>query len=263
MVKNNFRMPKRRRMEIISIIQEKKTVTVKQLAEMYNTSYLTIRRDLEDLEKEGIVKKVHGGAILTKELKSEPIFDINKEIAKEEKNRIAFEASKRIKDDTAIIIGTGSTCLSVVNYLSDKQNIKVATASMPIAVELWKLAVNKKDIEISVCGGIFSPGSSDFIGPHAINFFHDININTAFIGATALNVKNGISTATYFDAEITRAIAKCSKEVILLCSSSKFGMYSYVNVLPLNKISEIITDTGLDEDTVQKIKSIGVRITLV
>jgi DeoR family transcriptional regulator, fructose operon transcriptional repressor len=256
-------MPKRRRLEIVSIIQEKKTVTIKQLAEMFDTSYLTIRRDLEDLEKEGIVKKVHGGAILTKELELEPVFDINKDIAKEEKNRIALEASKRVQDNMAIIIGTGSTCLSVVKYLNDKKNIKVATASMPIAMELWKLNLNKKDIEISVCGGLFNPLSSDFIGPHAINFFHDININLAFIGATAFSINNGVSTATYFDAEITRAIVACSKEVIVLTDSSKFGLYSYVNVLPLNKISEIITDNGLNEDVVRKIKLTGVKITLV
>lgn len=263
MVKNSSRMPKRRRLEIVSRIQEKKIVTVKQLAEIFDTSYLTIRRDLENLEKEGIVKKVHGGAILVKELELEPIIDINKEIAKEEKNRIALEASKRIQNNMDIIIGTGSTCLLVVKYLNDKKNIKVATASMSIAMELWKLAVNKKDMEISVCGGLFKPGSGDFIGPHSINFFYDININLAFIGAISLNINNGLITTTYFDAEITRAIVRCSKETIVLVDSSKFGIHAHINVLPLNKISEIITDTGLDDDTVQKIRSIGVKVTLV
>ena len=259
----NTKMPKRRRLEILSIIQDKKTVSVKQLSEMFNTSYLTIRRDLEDLESEGFVSKVHGGAILIKELEPEPIFDINKQLLVEEKNRIALEASKRIVDGMAIIIESGSTCLAVVKHLNEKKNIKVATASMPIAVELGRLAAVKEDLEMSVCGGLFKPGSNDFIGPHAINFFKDINANIAFIGATALSLDNGLSTATYFDAEKTQAIVRCSKEVILLCDSSKFGTDSYVKVLPLAAVSEIITDSGLQEEMAQKIRALGTRVTIV
>ena len=263
MKETNFKMPKMRRMKIISILQDKKMVTVKELSEIFKTSYLTIRRDLEDLENEGIVKKVHGGAILIKDLEPEPVFDITKSLSTQEKERIALEASKRIKDGMAIILESGSTCLSVVKNLVDKKNIKVSTAGTPIAFELWKLANSKKDIEISLCGGLFRASTGTFLGPHAIKFFKDINVDIAFIGATALSLNGGISTATYFDAEITQAISRCSKDLILLCDSSKFETYSYINVLPLNKVSEIITDNNLNEEIVKKIKELGITITLV
>jgi DeoR/GlpR family transcriptional regulator of sugar metabolism len=260
---SNFKMPKMRRMEIVSILQEKKIITVKELSKMYNTSYLTIRRDLEDLEREGVIKKVHGGAILIQKLEPEPVFDINKGLYAKEKDRIALEASKRILDGMVIIIESGSTCLSLVKYLNDKRNIKIATACLPIAFEICKLSANKENLELSVCGGLYRPSTGTFLGPHAVHFFKEINADIAFISSTAFSTDRGISTATYFDAEITQAISKCSKSLILLCDSSKFETHSYINVLATNRINEIITDNNLKEETVQKIRNQGIIITLV
>ena len=130
-------------------------------------------------------------------------------------------------------------------------------------MELMKIADTRKDIEVSLCGGLIRPGVYTFVGEHATEFFKKINVKISFIGATAVSVDKGISTATTFDAEITKAVVECAEKVILLCDSSKFETYSYINVISLDKIDEIITDKRLDEDIYKKIKSIGIKITLV
>ncbi len=258
-----MRIPEKRIIEIKKLIQKEKIVTVDRISKLFNISPITIRRDLARLHDEGFIKKVHGGAIYNEIFESEPIFSERVKLFKEEKARIAKEGAKRIGDGASIIIESGSTCLGIVKHLIDKRNLKIATAGLPVANELWKLLVTKKDIEVSVCGGIIRPASNTYVGPHAVSFFKKINVDKAFIGAVAVSLDKGLSTATQFDAEIIKSIAGCAKELILLCDSSKFDTYSYINIMPLNEIDEIITDHNIDPNIVKEIKKIGVKITIV
>jgi DeoR family transcriptional regulator, fructose operon transcriptional repressor len=259
----NTKMPERRKLEIKALLEKEKMVSINRLSEVFGISYLTVRRDLEKLEEEGIIKKVHGGAMLIKGFEPEPVFHKQKELYKDEKSRIAAEASSRIKDGDFIIIESGSTALELVKYLENKKNLKVTTAGMPILVELWSLANKKRDIEVIACGGILRPEVSTFVGSYATNFFKGINVDIAFVGAQALSIDKGISTATFVDADIFRAVVENANKVILLCDSSKFETRSYVNVAPVSSIDEIITDSGIDKDILKKIKKSGINITIV
>lgn len=259
----NIKMPEKRKLEIKALLQKEKMVTINKLSELFKISYLTARKDIEKLEKEGIVRKVHGGAILKDSFEPEAVFEKQKELFRDEKNRIALEASKRISDGDFIIIESGSTGLELVKYLKDFKELKVATAGIPILIQLWELANIKKDIESYVCGGLIRPEVSTFGGSHAINFFKEINVDIAFVGALAVSADKGISTATYFDADIHRAIIESARKVVLLCDSSKFGTYSYINVTPLSKIDEIITDKKLDKQVLKKLKAANLHVTLV
>lgn len=259
----NTKMPERRKLEIRAFIEKEKMVSVSRLSEVFNTSYLTIRRDLEKLEKEGLIKKVHGGAVLIQGLEPEPVFQRQKELFKDEKDRIAREASQRIKDGDFITIESGSTVLEIVKYLEIKKNIKVCTAGMPILSELWSLASRKRDIEVIASGGILRAEVSTFVGSYAVNFFKGINVDIAFVGAMAVSVEKGISTATFLDVDIFRAAIENANKTILLCDSSKFKTRSYFNVAPITAIDEIITDSGIDALILKKIKKAGVNITLV
>lgn len=258
-----MRIPEKRRIEIRGLVQRERTVSVEKISNLFNISPITVRRDLEKLQIEGFLTKVHGGAIYQGMFEPEPIFNKQVKLFKEEKEKIAKEAVKRINDGDSIIIESGSTCLGLVKYLIDKRNLKIATVGMPIANELWKLLKIKKDFEVSVCGGIVRPGSDIYVGPHAVNFFKEINVDKVFLSATAISLDKGISTATQFDAELTKSTIGSAREVILLCDSSKFGTYSYINVMPIGKLDEIITDDKIIPDILKKIRKIGVKVTLV
>lgn len=259
----NTKMPEKRKLEIESLLQKEKVVTINKISELFKVSYLTARKDIEKLEKEGIVRKVHGGAILNERFEPEAVFEKQKGLFKDEKDRIAREASKRIKDGDFIILESGSTGLELVKYLKNFKNIKVATAGIPILIELWELSKSNKDIETYACGGLIRPEVSTFVGSHAMDFFREVNVDLAFVGALAVSTDKGISTATYFDADIHRAIIKSAKKVILLCDSSKFETYSYINVTPLSKIDEIITDSGIKKEALKKLEKSKLKVTIV
>lgn len=258
-----MKIPEKRRIEIRNLIQQEKSVSVKKIAELFRISPITVRRDLEKLDKKGLISKVHGGAILREVFVQEPVYLDRVGLFKDEKDRIAREASSRIKDGDSIIIESGSTCQGLVKHLISKNNLRIATAGFSIAVELFNLLNSKKDFEVSVCGGVLRTGSSMYTGTHAIDFFKSINVDKSFIGAVAISFTKGLSTATQFDAELSKTIADSGKELILLTDSSKFERESYFNFMPLTKINEIITDKNLSKKHIKKIKDLGVKLTLV
>jgi DeoR/GlpR family transcriptional regulator of sugar metabolism len=258
-----MRLPEKRIIEIKELIKKEKTVSVERISQLFNISALTVRRDLARLDSEGFLNKVHGGAVFKEFLEPEPIFSDRVKLFTEEKDRIAREAAKRINDNDAIILESGSTCLRVVRYLSDKKNLQVSTAGIPIADELCRLMSFKKDVEVSVSGGIVRPGSGVYVGPHAVNYFRSINVDKLFLSAVGISPEKGVTTATQYDSELIKAMVESAIKTILICDSSKFGVDSYINVITLDKVDEIITDKNIDKTILGKIKSIGVKITCV
>ncbi|MBM3709275.1 MAG: DeoR/GlpR transcriptional regulator [Actinobacteria bacterium] len=257
------KMPEKRLSKMKEIIEKEEMVTVKRLSELFKITYLTVRRDLKKIEEEGFINKVYGGAILKEKVDELPIFNDIKFSHKEEKERIAEEASKRIKDGDTIVLESGTTCLTIVKYLETKKNLMVHTAYIPIFIELWRLVSAKKDINIATCGGFVRTGIGTFYSTHSSNFFKTINADIAFIGALAISTDKGISTTNNNDAELEKSVVKCAKKVILVCDSSKFNTYSHINIIPLKEIDEIITDNNLDKDIIEEIREKEIKLTLV
>ena len=161
-----------------------------------------------------------------------------------------------------IMIDSGTTCLELVKFLLPIKNLKVVTNGIFITNELCKLAKDKRDMHFSICGGEVNIEHGIISGPIAINFFRQLNINKAFIGAAAISISKGISTSNPHIFDLIHIIRSISKEMILLVDSSKFESYSLINIIPIEKIDEIITDKNLCYDLVEKIKE-KTRITLV
>jgi DeoR/GlpR family transcriptional regulator of sugar metabolism len=257
-------VPDKRRIEIKKLLLENSSASVSNLSDIFKVSELTIRRDLKRLKDEGFLERVHGGAITSK-IRAEfsPVYLEDLKQCRKEKQLIANEAAKRISDGEAIILESGTSCLELVYHLENVRNIFIYTASVPIAYELWKIALNRHDIEVNICGGQVEIKSNTLIGSNAVNFFKDIHADKAFIGAVSVSLKSGITTSSILDAEVTKAIIANSKKVILLADSSKFGKSGHISIVNLKSINEIITDEGINEEIAEGIKKLGIRLTIV
>ena len=258
-------VPEKRRLEIKKIITENESISVSNLSKLFNVSEITVRRDLQKLEKDGFLDKVHGGAI-ARSFKTEydPVYLEDIKLNKDKKESIAKEAVKEINDGDAVIIESGTTCLELVYNLANKRNLAIFAASVPIAYELWKVSLNRNDLEVNICGGLIESKSNTLIGSQATQFFQNINADIAFIGAVAISIDKGIlTTHSQMDADVIRSIANNSKRKILLADSSKFKKRAHISILPLTIFTKIITDSGIDKDIADKIRNLGIELKIV
>jgi DeoR/GlpR family transcriptional regulator of sugar metabolism len=256
-------IPQARRNKILEYVRQKKTATISEIAEKFNFSEVTIRRDLSSLAKENQIKKVYGGCMAVDDVVREPVFlqRIHENII--EKNRIAQEAQKRISDGDIVLLESGSTCLELAKNLSGKKGLKIITTCPHILNTLCDMKRSGKiDGDIMCSGGIWREEPDIFIGPQAINFFNGLKINIAFFSPVAMNLEDGWMGANSFEVELLRKIVSVSEKVIGIMISSKLEKISLAGIGPASLFDEIITDSSLPEDIYKKYTAAGIKITV-
>jgi len=256
-------IPEERRNKIVEYIRSKETAALPEISKKFKIAEITVRRDFNILSKLGVIKKVYGGATIKSNFFQEPIFLKRINDNREEKRRIAKEAVKRISDNSTILLESGTTCLELAKLLEQKKNINVITAAPHIVNILCDLKrENKFYGEVLCCGGIWRGDPDDlFIGPKAMNFFDGIRISIAFFGILAINLKDGWMAPSSFEAELTRRIVSSSEKVIGITDHSKFNRISFTKIGPVGLFDEIITDTGLSKEDLEKYQN-EVKITI-
>lgn len=261
-------LPEERRRKILEIINKEKKVTVKDLSREFKIPFLTVRRDLNNLQERGYLKKVYGGAILSEiadsRIISFPVYREEQLKNIREKRAIAAEASKRIADGSSIIILSGTTCEELCRHLVDKKDLKIVTAAPNILNELARIEIQQShNFCIISTGGILQLKSNIMIGPHASKLLSSIKVDIAFFTAVAIDLKEGITSADSFDAEITKSAIDCARKKVALIDSSKFGKSSFVKVVPVSLLDEIITDSGLNPKFASDFVEAGITLTVV
>ncbi len=254
-----------RRQRILEIVNQKRSISVDDLARYFPVSTITIRRDLDRLAEENLLRRVHGGAMALSNIVIAPkAAELSANITEEQK-RIGKEASARIADGDFIIIESGSTCLALVRNLTGKKRLKVVSVSPRIVMALADISEKcGNDFEIVSSGGILNTYKNFFFGPHARHLFEGIKVNIAFISVTAIDLEAGITADNAYEAEITRAILeKCAKKRIGLIYSSKFEKTSFIKVSSAEIFDEIITGTDLNRDIINAYTDAGIKLTPV
>jgi DeoR/GlpR family transcriptional regulator of sugar metabolism len=253
-----------RRRQILEQVNRRKSVTVDSLAQSFGISRMTVIRDLERLEGDGHLKRVRGGAVSLAHIVVAPPASASMRALTEEQKRIAVEASRRIANGDFIILESGSTCLALAERLFEKDNLKIATASPIIATRLAEIAESyNRRFEIILAGGILSISKNFVMGPTAVQMFEHINVDVAFLSATAIDPESGMTADDVNESAVSRTILeRCGRKKIGVIRSLKFNKTSFYKVADITAFDEIITDKGLDRKTAQLFSSRGVRMTL-
>jgi len=254
-----------RRQKILDIVNQRKSISVEELSERFPVSSITIRRDLDKLAQDNLLQRVHGGAMTLSSIVIAPKSSELSAHITEEQMRIGREASKRITDGDFIIIESGSTCLALVQHLTELRHLKIVTASSRIVMQLAEISErHDNDFEIISCGGILSVHKNFLLGPHARSLFESVHVDIAFVSVTAIDLETGITADSAYEADITRMILeRCAKKRVGLIYASKFGKTSFVKVASANVFDEIITDKSLPGQTVERYEDLGIKMTLV
>lgn len=248
--------PKQRQSYIADYIKKKVSVRVDELSSLLEVSEITIRRDLADLEKKGILERTHGGAVSTELLKQEVLYTEKFEIHADLKASIAEEADRLVEDGDTVLVNSGSTTLQVLMRLIKRKNLTIITNNA--AVMRLQDAVSAK---VLVTGGELRQSSRTLVGSFAANNLRQINANKAIIGVDGLSVKSGLTSPVIEEAETTQVMLDSVQgQVILVADHSKIGRISNYKIAPLNTADTLVTDSGFNEEYRSEIEDCGIDI---
>lgn len=231
-----------RRKEIITIIQEEKRVLVAELAIKFNVTEETIRRDLEKLEEQGILKRTYGGAVLKEGTDVDMPLSVREVINKDGKIRIAERVAESIIDGETIMLDSSSTSLYVSRSLRKSgKSVTLITNSLKVMVELQDC----KNINIILAGGNFRETSKSFVGRWTEGVIENYYVNKAIICCKGMDMRRGVMDSNEQEGEVKKAMVNCANEVIVVVDHIKFDKTSFVKIMDFEKIDQVYTDSNL------------------
>lgn len=230
-----------RRDSIIQIIQKNGKVRVDTLSDKFDVSSVTIRNDLDFLEKKGIVHRTHGGALLRKSVYEDPSLEEKQQLYRKEKQRIGEKAVELIKDGDSILLDSGTTAMEIAQRLNGKKNLTVMTNAINLALKLGNL----ESMSVMLTGGLLRKESFSLVGPEAEATISNYYFDKLFLGVDGLDINFGLTTPNPMEAQLNRIMVERAQQVIAITDSSKFGRHSFSYICDVDVISTLITDTNI------------------
>ena len=244
-----------RRRRIQEIISQKKRILVKEISNIFNISEVTIRKDLEILEKRGILTKVHGGAILNQSSIIDLALTEKERIYPREKDRIAKKAQEMINYGDVIILDSGSTTTQIARHIKFKKGITVITNAINIASELAA-----SEIDLILTGGILRDKSFSLVGPIAEGALRNVTADKLFLGVDGIDFNFGLTTPNVLEAKVNELMIQAASEVILVADSSKFGRRRMGVIDKVTAVDKIITDKNIPQEVLNRLQANNIEV---
>lgn len=250
-----------RRMEIVAIVNKKSSARVEELSEIFSVSTVTIRQDLNFLEKNGYIVRSHGGAVPNRGMIAELSNSEKRHRNLGAKSKIAAAALKFIKDDDSIILDSGTTTKEIALALKKSilQNVLVMTNGLDIALEL----ADASNVEIFMTGGKLRKNAMSFSGLQADASLANYCFSKVFLGVDGFDIQAGITTHNEQEANLNRIMCKISDQVIAVTDSSKFGKKSCHLIRKFADIDVLITDSGIPTEYLTALQDNNIEVIIV
>ena len=232
-----------RRERIKEILLRKKNVTVAEMAETFNVSTETIRRDFESLSNEGFLIKTYGGASLIFKKNITVSQKVKSSIMREEKRQMAMHAAKLIQPNDCIFLDHTTTVYELCNFISNMP-LTVLTNALPVMETLSQYS----NINLCIPGGDFDPKSQAFFGIETIQYLKRHCFDKAFISCTSLDMVYGLHDSGDMIAEFHRSILDSADVICLIADHTKIDRAAFARTSPLDSIDMLITDRQMSED---------------
>ena len=246
----------RRLEKLLAVLEENQHIHIKRLEELLGTSTSTLRRDLIELEKSGMVRRTFGFVTLLKKNNIEFTTTYREAQNADEKNKIGYFASKLINSSDAIFIDTSTTCQYILEHLNEQTNIKIITNNLAIA-EKGRLQTN---LHIFLAGGALKPYSNSFLGDDTIKYLANFHTRMAFFSCNSISEK-GVFMADMEQTRCKQNMLKNADLSILLVDHTKFRQDTdFIKMVPIHKLDIIITDQKPDTTFLKLCKNSDVRV---
>jgi DeoR/GlpR family transcriptional regulator of sugar metabolism len=249
-------LTQQRRQRILELLEQDGQIVAKTLAHNLNLSEDTIRRDLRELAKEGLLQRVHGGALPASSATAD--IHVRQNIATASKQALAHAASSMIQDGQIVLLDGGTMTLQLAKCLPRTLQATVVTHSPTLAVEL----AHHPRIEVILIGGTLDKHSVVTVGTAALEALSHIRADLYFMGVTGVHPEAGLSTGNLEEAYMKRALSAHAAETLVMASEEKLGVASAYMIMPITDITGLIVN-ALDDDTARTYTSLGLTVTRV
>ncbi|MFY9782508.1 MAG: DeoR/GlpR family DNA-binding transcription regulator [Acidimicrobiales bacterium] len=247
---------KTRRATIAEQLRVEGEASIVELAAHFGTSEMTIRRDLDFLEVEGLARRARGGAISVQSRSFEPPILQRAAHMADAKRRIGAAAASLLRENETVIIDVGTTTHELAKAIPDDLAITAITSSLVISTEL----TTKSRVKTIVTGGVVRHGELSMIGPRAQNSFADLNCDTVFLGVAGVSDVSGLTEYNLDDADVKRSALASGRRVIVLADASKLGSVAFITIAPINVVDLLITNASPDNAVIRRIKDHDVEV---
>jgi DeoR/GlpR family transcriptional regulator of sugar metabolism len=255
-------LTRQRKEMLLSRLREDGRIVAKSLSEELGVSEDTIRRDLRELAADGLLLRVHGGALpLAPALPASPAmgdFAQRQHIGRDTKPAIARAAAAMIAPGQIVFIDGGTTAVQLARQLPATLRCTVVTHSPSIAVEL----VAHPLVEVILIGGRLFKHSIVTMGPDALDAIAQIRTDVYFMGVCSLHPQQGLSTGDYEEAGVKRAIASAAQKTVVLASPEKLDTASPFHIAPLQRVGAIVVHAGVDDALLAPYRELGIDVVL-
>ncbi|MFF5724262.1 DeoR/GlpR family DNA-binding transcription regulator [[Kitasatospora] papulosa] len=245
-----------RQQEILRIAGESGRVDVPSLAEQFRVTPETVRRDLKALDRAGLLRRVHGGAIPAGRLGFEPDLAERDTVAADEKDRIAAAALAELPAEGNVIIDAGTTTVRLAAAVPVDSRITVVTHALPVAARL----ADHPGIALHLVGGRVRHRTRAAVDAWALSAYAEINADVVFLATNGFSAEAGLTTPDLAEAAVKRAVIAAARRVVLLADSGKSGQVHFARFGDLSHVDLLITDTGLSPEDARAIESRGTEV---
>jgi DeoR family transcriptional regulator of aga operon len=248
-----------RRRAILELVNRDGRVLVADLAHQFDTSQVTIRKDLELLHGQRQLHRTHGGALPARDRAlDDPTLREKEQLHRREKTLIAAAAVRMVQKGQVIILDSGTTTTTIARALREFQNLTVITNAVNIAAELAGTS-----IEVILTGGALRKNSFSLVGPMADDTLRHLSADLLFLAVDGFDVRYGLTTPNMLEAKVNRVMIEVAQHTVAVCDSSKFGRRSLSLIAPTSTMHEVITDRAIPKPDLRALKKAGIEVTLV
>jgi len=247
---------KTRRATIAERLRVEGEASIVELATLFGTSEMTIRRDLDFLEVEGLARRARGGAISVQSRSFEPPILQRASHQADAKRRIGAAAAALLRENETVVIDVGTTTHEMAKAIPNDLAITAMTSSLVIATEL----TTKPLVKTIVTGGLVRHGELSMIGSRAQGSFTDLNCDTVFLGVAGISDREGLTEYNLDDADVKRSALASGRRVVVLADASKLGRVALVTIAPISVADLLITNASPDNEVVRRIREHDVEV---
>jgi len=235
--------PEERQQAIAATVMSQGRASVADLAQAYDVTTETVRRDLAVLDRAGLLRRVHGGAVPVRALHLvEPSVDERESTRAGHKHAIALAAAEFIPQSGAtVLFDAGTTTARVAALLPPDRELLIVTNSVPIAARLASLT----SVSLQLLGGQVRGLTQATVGERAVGMLESLRVDIAFIGTNGISVRHGLSTPDPGEAAVKRAMVACANFVVVVADSSKLGREEFVSFAPIDRVDVLVTDSEI------------------